>query len=252
MQPHPGDDVEGLAVDVDGRVLVLRLDRPEVHNAFSGRVVAALLSWLRWAGSDATIGAVVIHGTDPSFSSGADTRDMDSGQLDLRRAPSLPDALRDCRVPTICAVNGPAFGGGATVPLAADLRIASPRASLSFHFSRAGLVPEGGATATLQRIVGRGQALDIFLAARTIDAHEGARLGLFDRLVPRHEDLMPTTMDWANELAQAPAGMAAVVKDLLSSAETLPFPMQRKLERRAFAESVRARLRDGGSIRSAE
>lgn len=252
MQSLPRDDVEGLAVDVDGRVLVLRLDRPDVHNAFSARVVAGLLSWLRWAGSDATIGAVVLTGTDPSFSSGADTRDMDSGHLDLTRAPSLPDALRDCRVPTICAVNGPALGGGATVPLAADLRVASPKASLSFHFSRVGLLPEGGATATLQRIVGRGRALDIFLAARTVDAPEGARLKLFDLVVPHHEDLMPTTIAWASELAAAPAGMAAAVKDLLSSAETLPFPMQRKLERRAFAESVRARLRDGGSIRSAE
>lgn len=250
MLRRPHDEIAGLVVDIDERVLVLRLSRPEVHNAFNMVVVDALRAWLTWAGTDRSVGAVVLTGTDPSFSSGADFREMDAGGFDLRDAPSLPDLLRDCRVPTLCALNGPAHGGGATVPLAADLRVASPRASLSFHFAQASLLPEGGATSTLQRIVGRGRALDIILSSRTLGAADCHRLGLVEHVVEEHAGLMPYCLAWGRELARAPFGMADEVKRLLSTGEDLPFAAQRKLERRAFAESVRARLSQSESIRS--
>ena len=250
MQSEP-PATEGLEASKRGRVLILRLSRPEVHNAFSRAVVEGILGWLAWVDAGADVGAVVVTGTDPSFCSGADTSDMAAGQLDLTGRPSLPDALRSCSVPTICAINGPGYGGGATVPLAADLRIASPRASLSFHFVGAGLSPEGGSTYTLPRLVGRGAALDILLAARTVDAKESLRLGLVDRVVAEHENLLPEAVAWAAELASVPKDLACQVKELLSTSDTISFAMQRKLERRAFAETVTARIGGGGSLASA-
>jgi enoyl-CoA hydratase/carnithine racemase len=93
-------------------------------------------------------------------------------------------ALRTCGVPTIAAVDGPAVGFGCDLALACDLRICSERAAFGEVFIKRGLMPDGGSTFLLPKVIGLGRALEMFYTGDVIDAQEALRIGLANRVVP--------------------------------------------------------------------
>jgi enoyl-CoA hydratase/carnithine racemase len=176
-----------------GAVRTITLNRPTSKNGLTQEVGAAIVQAITGATS---ANAIVIGGTNGNFCAGLDLKDaMERG---IRPGPELREqmtasfhgiirALRTCGVPTIAAVDGPAVGFGCDLALACDIRIASERARFGAVFIKRGLMPDGGGTFLLPRIIGLGRALELFYTGDVIDAQEALRIGMVNRVVPTEE-----------------------------------------------------------------
>ena len=165
----------------DGLAIVT-LNRPAKMNALTGLMRAEITHTMQRAGKEAR--AVVITGSGKSFCSGQDLSDAASqGQLDLERTlrdeyPPMLEAIYNCPVPTIAAVNGPAAGAGANLALAADVVIASESAYFMQAFARIGLMPDAGGTWFLPRQMGMAKAMGAALFADKITAQQASDWGM--------------------------------------------------------------------------
>ncbi|MBO9695258.1 MAG: crotonase/enoyl-CoA hydratase family protein [Sphingopyxis sp.] len=192
-----------LAWNVEDRILVLRLNRPDNLNAFTVDMAAELVDAFERASEDDGVGAVILTGEGRAFCAGMDLdREGNVFGLDEAQRPTLDymreqpadrsesDGIRDeggrvtlaifqCKKPVIAAINGAAVGVGATMTLAADIRMASEKARMGFVFGKLGITPEACSTWFLPRLVGMQQALEWVLSADIFDAAEGLRGGLF-------------------------------------------------------------------------
>ena len=202
-----------------GRVGLITLNRPEKLNAWSAEMARLVRESIEECNADDAIGAVVITGEGRGFCSGADLRrdrSADAGTTRRRGDEEpLPFFMQRSK-PLIAAINGPAIGVGLTLTLCCDARIASDKARLSARFVRIGLTPELGSTYFLPQIVGLGNAAELILTGRIIDAAEAGRVGLVNRVVPP-ERLMDEAMALAEEVAFNPSQHVAWAKRLLYS-----------------------------------
>lgn len=215
MSSHP--PLETVRIDLEGRVAVITLDRPEVLNAWNGTLTRDLHAALRWAADDDRVGALVITGAGRAFCAGADLSGGGATfAADEERGPEDDIAARtptflpwDVPKPVIAAINGHAVGVGATYALACDLRIAAEGAKIGFVFSRRGMLPELGAHAILPKVVGMSNAMELLLGGRAVVAEEAYSMGLVSA-VTTAEALLPTAIDKAREMATlaAPVSMA--------------------------------------------
>ncbi len=207
---------ETLLVETRDAVRIVTLNRPEVLNAINARLGEELLDALRDAEQAGEVRCVLLAGAGRGFCAGADLKDHTPGET------SLGDLLRDrynrivlrmrtMEKPVVAAVGGVAAGAGCNLALAADLRIASDRASFIEVFTRVGLIPDSGGTWLLPRLVGVGRALEMMFLAEPVDAETAGRLGLVNRVVP-HEELMPRALEWAVRLAQGPTRAYGLIK----------------------------------------
>ncbi len=201
--------LETVHLQQDGGVLVVTLNRPDVLNAVNEQLALDLQDALKRADRETAIRAVVLTGAGRGFCSGQDLRDR-AGPGEITYGESLRTRynpiiarLRTMEKPVIAAVNGVAAGAGCSLALAADLRIASERASFIEIFSRVGLVPDSGSTYLLPRLIGLGRALELAYTAEPVDAQRALQLGLVNRVVA-HDELMAQTMDFAKRLAAGP------------------------------------------------
>jgi len=208
-------------------VRLLRLNRPERLNAMSIELVIALDEALEEVEADNDAWAVVLTGAGRGFCSGLDLKDFGMipnidglqvgriAQRSMRYYSRIVLTLRRIPQPVIAAVNGPAYGGGMCLTLAADLRIASQSAV----FNATGIVngltsTELGASWLLPRLVGASHAHDLLLTGREIDADEAFRMGLVSRVLP-DEQLVDTAIDMASKMCEfSPYGLA-MTKDIL-------------------------------------
>jgi enoyl-CoA hydratase/carnithine racemase len=176
-------------------VAVITLNRPDKLNAMNFRLVEALHQTLADVDSDGECRAVVLTGAGRGFCSGLDltdpfpeeaTRGLEFPRSSMRwqeRIAELTTRLSNLRQPVIAAVNGAAYGGGFALAMASDIRIASTSARFCTQFIKLGLGGcDIGVSYTLPRIVGAGQAFDLILTARTVDAEEALRIGLVSRV----------------------------------------------------------------------
>lgn len=202
-----------------GRVGLITLNRPERLNAWSAEMAQLVRESIEECNADDRIGAVVITGEGRGFCSGADLkrdRSADGGTARRRGEDEpLPFFMQRSK-PLIAAINGPAIGVGLTLTLCCDARIASENARLSARFVRIALTPELGSTYFLPQIVGLGNAAELILTGRIIDAAEAGRVGLVNRVVPA-ERLMDEAMGLAEEIAFNPSQHVAWAKRLLYS-----------------------------------
>ncbi len=207
---------ETLLVETRDGVRVITLNRPEVLNAISAQLGKDLLDALREAERGAEVRCVLLTASGRGFCAGADLREQAPGHTSLgdllrTRYNGIVLRMRTMDKPVIAAINGVAAGAGCNLALAADLRIASDRASFIEVFSRVGLIPDSGGTWLLPRLVGTGRALEMMFFADPVDAQAAERLGLVNRVVP-HEDLMPRAMEWAARLAAGPTRAYGLIK----------------------------------------
>jgi len=212
------------------KIATIYIARPHRKNALGNDTTQHLIETLSNIEQDADVSAVVLSGVGDAFCAGGDFKDTflrgaERSEADwqerIRSGPNrLAQQLRLFSKPVIAAVNGVAVGGGATIALACDFRIASDKARFSFPFAKLGLTPEFGCSYLLPRVVGQGNALELLLLADFVDAAEAFRLGLVNRVVPHHE-LASSAEKIALQLSrQSPSSLKAIKKLLLESSYT--------------------------------
>lgn len=178
-------------------VAILKLNRPEKLNAINREMIGELVQVLDDVRQDDAVRVLVLTGMGRGFCSGSDISSDDSfvsgdafGEFgedrhDLRGAtPRWVIPLAKFPKPTIAAVNGVAAGAGFSMALGCDIRIASEAARFVPVWIKRGLIPEGGSTFFLPRLIGLAKASEIVLSGDALDAEEAARIGLVNRLVP--------------------------------------------------------------------
>lgn len=237
------DASEHLLVERRHGVQWIRLNRPEKRNAITRAMASGLRAALAEAEADDEVRVVVLTGTGPrAFSAGADTKELFGGPdamvTEKRSADDTifpVDELVLFPKPTIAAINGPAFGGGTTMAMAADLRVCAESATLTFGLARLGLPPEWGSSYLLWRQIGWSRTLDVLLTDRTLDADEALMMGLVNRVVP-DEVLDDEAQGLAEQLAGLPPGTAETTKAVLRTGLDATYAEARRAELRALSE----------------
>ncbi len=201
---------EDMRVTLTNGVLLVTLDNPDRLNALSTPIRHGLKRVLTEFEEDDNAKVMVITGAGRGFCSGADLGSTGSykqtetrKQIEETRFEWI-SRFRSINKPIIAAVNGVAAGGGVSLALAADIRIASDQARFVTAFLRRAILPDNGATWFLPRVVGVSKALLMLWLSDDVGAEESAQLGLVDKVVP-HDSLMDETMLIANRLAEGPS-----------------------------------------------
>ncbi|UWQ93112.1 enoyl-CoA hydratase-related protein [Aliisedimentitalea scapharcae] len=181
-------DYQTITFDITDGLAVLTLNRPDKMNALTSQMRAEIAHAMKEAAAQAR--AVVLTGTGAAFCTGQDLSDASSGgALDLERTlrdeylPML-EAIYDCPIPTVSAVNGPAAGAGANLALAADVVIATESAYFLQAFARIGLMPDAGGTWLLPHKMGMAKAMGAALFADRISAKQADDWGMIWESVP--------------------------------------------------------------------
>ncbi len=210
----------------EGAVLFLTLNRPEKRNALNAPLRAALIEALRADASDDSTRVVVIDGAgDKAFAAGADVDELAARSTWAQRAfitaPHIYSAVSEHPKPVIAALNGHALGAGLELAMACDMRVASNAAKFGQPEINLGIIPGGGGTQRLPRLVGAGRAARLVLTGELIDAATAERWGLVDELAEPGAVLARAT-----ELATAMATKSPVAlrlaKEALRAAAELP------------------------------
>jgi 2-(1,2-epoxy-1,2-dihydrophenyl)acetyl-CoA isomerase len=234
---------------LDGGVLTITLNRPDLLNAINEQMAAELNDAIGFAGRAAEARCIVLTGAGRGFCSGQDLRDragtsgISYGELIRARLNPIVLGLRALEKPVIAAVNGVAAGAGCSLALAADLMIASDRASFALSFSRIGLIPDGGTTFFLPRLVGTARSLEIAFSGEPVEAAEALRMGLVNRVVP-HDDLPASASQLAQRLAAGPTRAFGLTKLAVNAG--LCASLEAALENEALLQGIAGLTADHG------
>lgn len=195
---------KNLLYETEGPLALITINRPDKHNAISLDTLDDLHGAIAAAGEDESVRVIAITGAgEKSFASGSDLSEVQ--RRDLRKAleplvQGIAERLERTPKPTIAAINGYCMGGGLEVALGCDLRVAASNARFATPEGKLGIIPGGGATQRLPRLIGRAWAMEMLLMGETIDAEQALRMGLVTRVVAPGE-LMPTVRRMADHLA---------------------------------------------------
>jgi enoyl-CoA hydratase len=218
---------ETIRVDTAEGVTTVTLNRPDVLNAMNDAMRRELLEVFTGLATDEAVRVVVVTGAGGrAFSAGADIRGFVEPQEPVayrehRRRIEFRRVMETCPQPILAAIRGYALGGGLELALACDIRVAGDDAQLGLTEVNLAIIPGGGGTQRLPRLVGRGKALEMILTGARIDAAEALRIGLVERVVPAAEALTATQTLARALAAKAPIALRyakeAVVKGLAMS-----------------------------------
>lgn len=229
---EPDVDQELLA-EVRDQVLWLTINRPDAGNAITPAVRNRMIEHLTAANESFDVRAIVLTAAgEKHFCTGADLRagraappprpegaperiTGDAARMIRTGIQRLISAILDCEKPVLAAVNGTAAGGGAAMVLASDLVIAAEHARIIQVFVRRGLIPDGGPTYLLPRLVGLQRAKELVFFGDDLHAADAERIGLVNKVVPAAE-LQSTAAEWAGRLAQGPTKTIGFAKRLLN------------------------------------
>ena len=197
---------------------LVTIDRADKHNAISLDTLEELHQAVGRAAADDAVRVITLTGAgDHAFASGSDLSEVLHRDFKKALEPivqGLADRLERTPKPTIAAINGICMGGGLEVALGCDLRIATPNARFATPEGKLGIIPGGGATARLPRIVGRGWGMEMLLMGEPIDAQRALAIGLITRIVEPGE-LLSEARRMAGHLANfapfVPRTMKAMV-----------------------------------------
>jgi enoyl-CoA hydratase/carnithine racemase len=204
-----------LRVEDRGSVRVLTIDKEPQLNVLSRALVAEVALHARQASVEPGVRAVVLTGKGArAFCAGANLKERSGWtEDDIRRwLVELHAGLREierCAKPWIAAVNGLALGGGCELALACDLRVMDPAAQIGLTETKVGIIPGGGGTVRLSRVVGLGRARDLIFTARRVEAAEALQMGLANRISAAGETVAAAVALGEEIAANAPLGVAA-------------------------------------------
>ena len=205
-----------------GRVAILTINRPDKRNALNGATRAALIAALEEIRIAEGIRCVVITGAgDKAFIAGADIGEFEGrtpvDQFQVMKASSVFDAVEAFPKPVIAMINGFALGGGCELAMACDFRVAADTAKLGQPEVNLGIIPGGGGTQRLPRLVGSGQAYKLLYTGELIDAGEALRIGLVDEVVPAAQ-LRERVMTLAGTIAEKSPVALQLIKEAVRAA----------------------------------
>jgi enoyl-CoA hydratase/carnithine racemase len=228
------DDV--VLAERDGAVGIARLNRPDARNALSPEVMGLLCEICEAWDADPDVRCIVIAGGSDYFAAGADIKAMsERGFQDVLAAPpsSYWQRVAALRTPLIAAVSGYALGGGCELALICDMIVASETAELGQPEILLGLIPGGGGTQRLARVLGKQRAMELVLTGRRITAHEAHSWGLVNQVAGKKE-WQAKAVELAQVVARRPPIAAALAKQAVLAADEMGLTPGLAHERRLF------------------
>lgn len=230
-----------LVIERQGAIVIWTIDRPRARNALDHATLSALVDAVADAGRDTTVRAVILTGAGHTFVSGGDLRELrdKSSPQDAERFSDLgwelTRAMSELAVPIVCALPGPAIGGGAELALACDMRIADTRAIFSFKQVRMGVTTAWGTVPRLVSLVGAGTAARLLYAGHDVSAEDAKLVGLVDEVT---EDGLARAraLAWASDIAEGSPRAIADMKRLLRASTATAVDV-RALERQRFVHT---------------
>lgn len=240
-------EFERAYVTAHGNVAVITMNHPEVMNAASMGMVDGLREGLAYIENAGDFRSVILTGEGRGFCSGANLSDTSQrrsdGPLDAGRALEnsyhpLLRTIRDLRMPFITAVNGAAAGVGMSIALMGDIIMAARSAYFLQAFARIGLVPDGGSTWLLPRLVGLARARELSMLAEKLPAERALEWGLINRVCD-DDQLMDQALALAGRLAEGPTLALAATRRLMWESPNNSFEQQIDLERQTQKASGR-------------
>jgi enoyl-CoA hydratase len=216
---------ENVLIEKRGRVAILTVDRPDKLNALNIATRNDILAALDQLERDDDVRVVVITGAgEKAFIAGADISEF-AGKTAVQQRAIMKgrrafDAVEDFPKPVIAMINGFALGGGCELAMACDIRIASTKAKLGQPEIKLGIIPGGGGTQRMTRLIGEGKTMELCMTGDMIGAEEAERLGLVNCAVPP-EGLEAKTMEIANKIADMSPVALAMVKAAVKGAARL-------------------------------
>ncbi|MGW8283630.1 MAG: enoyl-CoA hydratase/isomerase family protein [Gemmatimonadota bacterium] len=227
-----------LVEKLDGRVALLTINRPDKMNALNRAVREALFETFRRLAVDDEVRVVVVTGAgEKAFIAGADIAEFkDARAVEQYRsmyAGNIYSLMEEFPKPIIAMINGFCLGGGCELAMACDIRIASSRARLGQPEVNLGIIPGGGGTQRLPRLVGEGHAMRLIMSGAMIGAEEAARIGLVEQ-VCEPEELREATLTLARTIgSRSPIALQAA-KETILAARRMPLDEGLKFERAWF------------------
>ena len=204
--------------DTNDPLALITINRPEKHNAISLQTLEELQASVNLAEKDESIRVIAITGAGgKAFASGSDLREV--AQRDLKKAlepivQGLAAQLESIPKPTIAAIDGICMGGGLEIALGCDLRVCTPNSRFGTPEGKLGIIPGGGATARLPRIVGRAWAMEMMLMGEPITAERALQIGLVTRLV-KQDELLSEVQRMAEHLASFAPFVPQFIKTMI-------------------------------------
>ena len=226
-----------LIVEVEDKIALVRLNRPEAMNALNGQLIGELADALGALDADDKVRCIILTGSEKAFAAGADIKEMaqktfvDVSDEDLFGADI--DRIARTRTPVIAAVSGYALGGGCELAMMCDFIICAENAKFGQPEINLGVIAGIGGTQRLTRFVGKSKAMDMNLTGRFMDAAEAERSGLVSRVVPV-DRLLDEAMGAAKKIASKSAIAAMVAKEAVSRSYETTLREGLLYERRAF------------------
>jgi enoyl-CoA hydratase len=227
---------DNILTETHGQVGIIRLNRPQSLNALNAALIAELGQALGRFEADASIGCLILTGSDRAFAAGADIKEMaEKTYMDafMDDFAASWDAAARARKPTLAAVAGYALGGGCELAMMCDLIIAADNAKFGQPEIKLGVIPGIGGTQRLTRAIGKAKAMDLCLTGRLMDAEEAERAGLVARVVPLAA-LMETALAAAESIAAMSRPAAMLAKECVNRAFEVSLAEGIRFERRVF------------------
>ena len=196
-----------LLAEQDGNVLTATINRPERMNALNRETLAMGKKLIKDMLYDKSVRVLILTGAgDKAFCAGADLKEREG--MDMSQVRLYIQTIRDTFTnienlpqPVICAINGFALGGGLELALACDMRIAAPNAIMGLTELSLGIIPAGGGTQRMPRLIGRGKAKELILTARKVNAQEALEIGLINQIAPEGK-LLETAKAMADAICE--------------------------------------------------
>src|SRR6056300_748669 len=207
---------ETIIVEIEDRVALMKLNRPDALNALNDQLMSELCDALECAQKNEKVRCIVITGSEKAFAAGADIKmmstqsfvDVFTGDLFAEEA----NRIIRIRKPIIAAVAGYALGGGCELAMMCDFIIAADTAKFGQPEINLGVIPGAGGTQRLTRFVGKSKAMEMCLTGRMMDAEEAERTGLVSRIVPA-DDLLSEAISVAEKIAEKSRPSVLIAKD---------------------------------------
>ncbi len=217
-------------------IVVFRINRSQVRNALNLEVRVGLADAVTRYGSDNTVRCMIVTGSDAAFAAGADIGEMaDAGPIEVmsRNVQKYWRVIMDCPKPLIAAVEGFALGGGLELALCTDIVIAGEGAKLGLPEVKVGILPGGGGTQKLARLVGRHRAMLLIMTGRMFGAAEALSMGVVSEVVPTGQALA-RAIEVAREIAAMPPISIMQIKEIVNAGVNASLETALMLERKAF------------------
>ncbi len=228
---------ENILVETQGKVGLIRLNRPKALNALNDQLMTELGQALLAFEADADIGCIVITGSEKAFAAGADIVAMaDYDYMDVFGGQFITrswETIRQVRKPVIAAVAGYALGGGCELAMMCDFIIAADNAKFGQPEVKLGILPGAGGTQRLPRAISKAKAMDMALTSRMLDAQEAERAGLVSRVVAA-DQLLTETLAVATQIAEMSLPVVMMIKDSVNRAYESTLSEGLKYERALF------------------